>query len=250
LVNPVVYEALQQAGDLELQRFGLAPDPVPSTAGFDKPTARKMLGIPVDGRYVGFVGQMDRRKAIRELVSAWTAGMGPHDYLLLAGRLDPEYRRFIDSHCQQLMEKGRVIVMDRQLSEAELLAGYCALDLIAILQYRRPNLSANLLKAVAAKRPVLVDDYGYTGLITKRFQVGHVCDVMNHDQLVGTMFQALEETARYTNGPSAKRLIQYHEPSNFVNTCLHGMNGLMQNENSRPIKTWQWACQGIEPPAA
>jgi glycosyltransferase involved in cell wall biosynthesis len=245
MVNPLMYEALQQSGESVSRRIGMLPDPVPSSVRFDKEAARKALGIPSDGRYVGFIGQMDPRKAICELASAWKAAdLGAKDYLLLAGRLHPAYRKFVENECHEQIKCGRVIIMDKQLSEAEMFAGYCALDVVAVLQYRRPNLSANMLKAIAARRPVIVDDYGYTGLIARRFKVGVACDIMNHGDLVATIVKALDESAHYVSGSDAERLIQYHDPRNFVNTCLHSLEGLLPPGYGEPIKTWQWACDG------
>lgn len=247
MVNPIVYEALSHEKPAFRQRIGLLPDPVPSSVYFDKSTARKMLNLPAEGRYVGFVGVMDLRKAIPELLAAWQAAQSDaNDYLLLAGRLDPGYRQLIETEFSHFLQQGRIILLDQHLTAEQLIAGYSALDVVAVVQYQRSNLSANLLKAIAAGRPAIVDRYGYTGMLVERFQAGYACDVTNHADLTATLKTALAESPNYTLSPNAERLIQFHHPSNFAQTVLQGLAGLLPADYPSQIKTWEWVCESAE----
>ncbi|MBH8565585.1 glycosyltransferase [Nostoc sp. CENA67] len=242
MVNPVVYEALVQ--DRLLQgRIGIVPDPVPSSVLFDKETARKMLNIPTDGKYVGFIGAMDTRKAIPELVAAFkNAKLSSDTYLLLAGKLNSKYRQIIESEFTELLNQGRIILLDRFLSSTELIAGFCALDVTAVVQYKRPNLSENILKAIAAQRPVIADNYGHTGMIIERFGVGWSCNLTDHEALVLTLEKGLAESDNYVLNTKTERLIEFHRPDNFVNTLLYNLNGLLPSDSINQVKTWEWVC--------
>jgi glycosyltransferase involved in cell wall biosynthesis len=248
MVNPLVYEALSHERPTFRRRVGLLPDPVPTSVYMDKITARKLLNIPPSGRYVGFIGVMDTRKAIPELLAAWQAVQStPHDYLLLAGRLDPGYRQLIETEFSELLQQGRIILLDQHLTDDQLIAGYSALDVVAVVQYQRANLSANLLKAIAAGRPAIVDRYGYTGMVIERFQAGYACDVTNPADLTTTLKTTLAESPHYTLSPQAERLIQFHHPSNFAHTVLQGLAGLLPADYPSEVKTWEWVCAGAEP---
>jgi glycosyltransferase involved in cell wall biosynthesis len=206
-----------------------------------------MLNLPTEGRYVGFIGVMDTRKAIPELLTAWQAAQSDaNDYLLLAGRLDPGYRQLIAAEFSELLQQGRIILLDQHLTAEQLIAGYSALDAVAVVQYRRANLSANLLKAIAAGRPAIVDRYGYTGMVVERFQAGYACDVTNVADLTAALKMALAESPSYTLSPQAERLIQFHHPSNFAHTVLQGLTGLLPADYSSEIKTWEWVCAVAE----
>jgi glycosyltransferase involved in cell wall biosynthesis len=247
MVNPMIYEALSHESHRFRQRVGLLPDPVPSSVYSDKITARKMLNLPTEGRYVGFIGVMDTRKAIPELLRAWQAAQSDaNDYLLLAGRLDPGYRQLIEAEFSELLQQGRIILLDQHLTVEQLIAGYSALDVVAVVQYRRANLSENLLKAIAAGRPAIVDRYGYTGMVVERFQAGYACDVTDAAALTATLKVALAESPSYTRSPQAERLIQFHHPSNFAHTVLQGLTGLLPADYSSEIKTWEWVCAVAE----
>lgn len=247
MVNPMVYEALSQKNFPLRQRIGLLPDPVPSSIYSDKITARKMLNLPTEGRYVGFIGVMDARKAIPELLAAWQAAQSDaNDYLLLAGQIDPGYRQLLETEYSELLQQGRIILLDQHLSPDQLIAGYSALDVVAVVQYQRSNLSANLLKAIAAGRPAIVDRYGYTGMLVERFQVGRACDVTNHADLTATLKMVLADSLNYTLSANAKRLIQFHHPNNFAHTVLEGLAGLLPPDYSSETKSWEWVCNLAE----
>jgi len=240
-VNPIIYEDLVHQGNSLSKRIEVAPDPVPSSVYFDKETARKILNIPTDGRYIGFVGSMDNRKAIPEIIAAFKdAELSSTDYLLLAGRLSPEYKQIIEREFTELINKNRLIILDRHLTSNELIAGFCSVDVAAILHYKRPNLSENLLKAIAARRPVITNNYGYTGMIVERFGVGWSCDVTDHQALVSTLKRGLDESESYVVNAKTERLIQFHHPNNFANTMLLGLKDLLSLDSMNQIKTWEW----------
>jgi glycosyltransferase involved in cell wall biosynthesis len=240
-VNPLIYEQLKHQGNSLTKRFNLVPDPVPTFISFDKKSARNSLMIPEEGRYIGFIGGIDSRVAIPELVAAFSAAASdPTDRLLLAGKILPQYKKLIEEEFSDLLADKRLILIDRYLEFDELNLGFCALDVVSLLYYERSNLSANLLKAISAKRPVVVNDFGYTGMMVKRFDVGWSCDVLDHKALVATLRKSLEKFESYRVNERTSRLIQYHHPDNYAATVLMDLqNTVMPAYVSHP-KTWEW----------
>lgn len=243
MVNPLVYEALINSDGSLRDRVGLLPDPVPPADEQDRKKARKRLQLPEVGTVIGFVGTMDRRKAIPELLAAFRAAAPRQDErLLLAGGLDPAYRALVEEEYEDLLSKDHLVVLDKYLTPEELSCGHAALDVAAILQYRRPNLSANLLKAVVAHRPVLVDRFGYTGMMAERFGIGWTVDLGDRRALALTMRTALDTCGDYRVGERTKRLIEFHSPENYAKSVIHSLAGLAPAGYSPELKTWDWVC--------
>jgi len=241
MVNPVVFEELVNKKDVFSKKISLLPDPMPSNLPIAKVEARKKLGIPHDGIYLGFVGMMDKRKALPELLSAFN-----HDQLfsksrlLLAGEMDKAYIDLMRNKYQHLIDTQKIIIINRHLSKEDLHLGYSAIDVITVLQYRRFNLSANLLKAVSYDKPIVADDCGYTGMMTKRFQLGYLCHVNDQASISKAMLQAVEEVKEFKPSPQSQRLKLYHDPSNYANTIMSSIN-----INHAPLITWDWVCAGL-----
>lgn len=243
-VNPIMYEELKVLNSSFASKIALLPDPVPPKINITNADARERLGIPVDGVYIGFVGMMDYRKAIPELLSAFVQSKAyENSRLLLAGSLAPEYQKLIEENYAELIEKQRIILINRHLSNEEIQWGYAAIDAQALLQYRRANLSANLLKAVAYGKPILVDNYGYTGMMANRFKLGCTCDVNNISSISAAIIELIEKAKTYKPTEHTNRLIQFHHIDNYANTI---MSELLNNDQSIKLLTWEWVCEGLE----
>ena len=83
----------------------------------DRVEARRVLGIPVDGRYVATVGGMDLRKGIDLLAGGIYAGTAERadDRLLLVGKMSQPMR---DLHCPRLSVAGHRVPDDLSSSTA------------------------------------------------------------------------------------------------------------------------------------
>lgn len=241
LVNPIVDEDLRARGDALARRATLLPDPVPEPVRHERHAARRRLGLPADGRLIGFVGMMDRRKAIPELCAAFERAALPHTRLLLAGALDGGFRAEIGQRWRALLDDGRLLLLDRHLSDEELGLGYAACDALALLQQRRLNLSANLLKALSQARPVLVDDVGYGALMVRRFHVGVTCDVNDPDSVVQGLGKLLRHGDLDTHYGALARLLRFHSPRNFARTLLGAVLPQAARVLGAPLG-WDWVC--------
>lgn len=245
-VNFLLYES--HAGKDQHSRIGMVPDPVPRPPLMSRQEARRLLKIPDDGRMIGFVGRMDGRKAIPELLQAFRrAPLAMTDRLVLAGRLDPEYASLIQRDYSDLQRNGRLIVIDRWLTESEMAHGFSALDTVCLPYYQFPCLSSLMLKAIAAQRHVLVHDFGWMRAIARRFDVATVCNIYDPSSFGIAMEKSLEQASRYTITPAIEALIDYHSPANFLAHSLEGLGNFSGKSTTQHMTSWSSVMERLEP---
>jgi glycosyltransferase involved in cell wall biosynthesis len=136
---------------------------------------------------------------------------------------------------------ARLLLLDRRLSDEELGLGYAACDALALLQQRRLNLSANLLKALSHARPVLVDDVGYGALMVRRFRVGVTCDVGDPDSIAQGLARLLRHGDLDIHYGALARLLRFHRPHNFARTLLGAVEPQAARVLGEPLG-WDWVC--------
>jgi hypothetical protein len=227
-------------------RAQLVADPVPEAPRLERSAARRLLGIPEDGRYLGLLGELDQRKAIPELLAAFRAAqLGAHDRLLLAGRLDPQFRQLIDADYGDLLRVGRLVLIDRFLSDEELLGGFGAVDLVCATYRDFPGLASLMLKGLAAGRPLLAQDFGWSGALIKRFGLGTTVASYDIPVFAAGLRAALERSADYRETEAIRRLLSFHHPSNFIAGMTERLRAMTGAEKLQPIKTWDWVLDGL-----
>src|SRR5262249_18706725 len=120
LLDPVVYERLLHDDPSAHTRFRLMPDPVETPETTDRIAARRALGLPEDGRYVGCAGFIDLRKGIDLLIHALRDADVKDARLLLAGKHYPDVHNMLRGEFAPLVKDGRIISLDRLLEAQEL----------------------------------------------------------------------------------------------------------------------------------
>jgi len=222
-----------------------AGDPVPQPARVSVEAARRELGLETDGRYVGMVGELDFRKAVPAALAAFrSARLGRTDRLLLAGRLHDSYRSLVRDEYQDLVDSGRLIVMDRYLTDGELAACFAAVDLNCSAYKAFPGLSSLLLKAVAAGRPVLASDVGWSRAVVRRFRIGRTTS-MGVDDFARNLSEALDESADYREDAAVARLLEFHSVSNFVDGLTEPACRRAGKVPAREVRAWSWVLEAL-----
>lgn len=240
-VNFLYYERFRREHPLLNRRISLVADPVPKPrfllSGVE---ARLALGIPADGQYVGLVGSLDERKAIPELLAAFCRPQVPrHARLLLAGRLAEAYRTLIFDNYDDLVRQQRLILLDRYLTDEELIHGYSAINVATPVYYSFPGLASLALKALSANRLCIVNDFGWCAEVVRRFGCGLVTDISNVNQLAEKIRSALEMSEAFSLSPAAINLLEFHSPDNFAATMLAEIANLVQSRNVlSPVISW------------
>lgn len=253
-VNPITYEGVIKRFPKMSQRCDVFPHPVLGYPGGDKLSARDQLGVPQDGRYVGFAGKLDDRKSIDALLAAFRGAAAPVDRMLLAGELSERWRRLITTEYQDLVDARRLIVLDRYLENSEFTQVYAALDLVAVPYPEFGSASGTLLEAVIAGRPVITSDFGWSGMMCRRFDLGWACSMRDIESFAATLKTALQGVSDYHVPPAAQRLIEFHRPDNFARHWLSGVRSRLGLPPDPDQRSWSWvlelAAVDADPPYA
>jgi hypothetical protein len=161
------------------------------------------------------LGTVDRRKAVIELIRGFQSANVPNDTVLaIAGAIQNHSEADIVAVARPLLASGRMIFRPSFLSPEELDLWYAAVDATAPLYFDTPSLSANLLRSLAFHRPVLVNRFGYSGMVVDRFSVGVSCSVRD----LSSVAAAVEAIWKFRSPhfePDVSRLLAFHDPQNF-----------------------------------
>jgi glycosyltransferase involved in cell wall biosynthesis len=215
-VDPLPYEHLRERRGPIARRVRLMPDPVEAPPATDRATARRQLGIPEDGRYIGSVGVVDERKGIDLLLGAFAAAAPRTDArLLLVGKQSPGIRHLLAGSLADLVRRERIVVIDRYVENEQLLAAVSALDVVCAPYPRHVGSASLVIRAAAAERPVLSSTFGWAGMVVPRLALGWSCDVSNHDVFAAAILAALERSSEFRPSEAARRFVDYHSVANF-----------------------------------
>jgi len=245
VINFLLYEAMNPRGDRS--RIAMVPHPTEKQTPVQMADARREFGLPEDGRLLGFVGLMDHRKAIPELINGFRAAkLSSSDRLVLAGRLDEQFARMISEHHNDLVRAGRLIVINRHLSDLELATGLQALDLVCLPYYQFPGLSSLMLLAIASGRPTLVHDFGWMRAVSRRFGVGRVCNIYEPRSFAAAMEICLDDGGMPTTSGAIASLLSYHSPNNFCAHAVLGLRAVFGAPGTEDRLSWEQVCSGLD----
>lgn len=247
-LDSIPYEHICRTHPEHAHRFGLMPDPVEDIAEVPREVAREKLAIPVDGTYFAYLGLMyDKASAVRLLAAFQRAVLPPTCRMLLAGPMVDAVEHCVDQEFGELLRKGRVIKMNRHLSVSDVMLGVMASDVVCVPAKHRIGSSSFVIRAAAAGRPVLADNFGWTGLVVRRFNLGWPVDVDDATALAHAFESAIEQAAGWVRCVGADRFVRFHSAANFKahwTVRLRERLGLPPEPNFVP---WQWVVE--VPPA-
>jgi len=245
-VDVLSYEWIMRRGGKLARKSRLLADPVETSPTMPHAEARRRLGIPEDGRYVGCAGVLDSRKGIDILVSAFADyKFSPDVRLLLAGRLAPNIKHLINHACARLVQEGRIVTIDRYVNKDELHAALCAMDLVVTPYPAHVGLSNIALRAAAAERPILASTFGWLGLIVPRFGLGTTCEVTHLPELARHMKEQLDAAPGYHVPAAAARLLEFHSMANFKACWTEQIRQRLRVPMAEGYRTWDWVNEGL-----
>jgi glycosyltransferase involved in cell wall biosynthesis len=195
--------------------FRLIPEPVEPLPHIDRREARAVLGVPEEGRYLAFVGGVDPRKGVDFLATAFArAKLARDDRLLFVGRVSKPVREWLDRDHDALLRQGRIVLVDRYVSDYELDCGFLAGDVVAVTHPRQIGSSGTLVRAAAARRPIVASNFGWVGWVTKTFHLGTAVDVSDTDGYAAAIAAALADSSSYQASDAAERFCKFHTVAN------------------------------------
>jgi glycosyltransferase involved in cell wall biosynthesis len=218
-VDLIAYEWIQRHGGELAGRNRFLPDPIEDWPEVGRREARQRLGLADDGPWLGCVGAIDKRKGIDLLLAAFKAAALPASArLFLGGQHHPYIRELLATEYADLVRTQRVVSFDRYLTVAELGDAIAAMDLVCTPYARQIAIASIVLRAAAARRPVLATDFGWCGRVVPAFQLGWTCNVQNTGEFAQEIAIRLEQAAQWQRSPAAEQLVKFHSPQNFAAT--------------------------------
>jgi glycosyltransferase involved in cell wall biosynthesis len=246
VLDPFALRGLEPLADENA--FRLIPEPVEPMPKLDRRAAREMLHIPEGGRYISVVGGIMPRKGIDLLLAAFgEAKLAPDDRLLLVGKIDAAIRTFLESRYGALCRQGRIVAVDRYVTDDELHCGFLAADVVAVTHPRQLGSSGTLVRSAVANRPVLASDFGWVKWVTETFELGSTVNVSNTERYAHAIERALSHSNDFRITTAAERFCRYHT---IANQKAHW---LVEIERRRGIPLdglaeridWSWVLEAV-----
>jgi len=240
-LDPIPFETLRRAHPDRSDRIRLMPDPVESVPLVEPSLARSRLRIPVDGRFVSAIGVHFEGAGIESLLRAFReARLDETNRLLLAGPMTEAVRHHFEDGYADLLRAGRIVTINRHLNLEEVALAVMASDLVCVPRHRRIGSSSFVIRAAAAGRPVLTDDFGWTGWAVRRFGLGWTTDVHDTQKFADALRDALERTATISVSQSAERFARYHSAENFKAHWTARLRERLSLPADPNLISWQW----------
>lgn len=209
------YERMKRMAWARRQRLLAVPEPCEPSRLFTRDEARAFLGLPAAGRLVIAPGEISSRKYPLELARAFSSTATPDSRLVFAGRfVDGLYERLADQFGREILA-GRIIVVNRLLTDEELDAAVGAADLVAAAYGSNPGPSGILDRAMMVDRPVLAHNYGWAEYMVKRFKLGWTTDPHDAEAYAAAMRAALEGAADFRPSAAVGWLKSFFSMENF-----------------------------------
>jgi hypothetical protein len=245
ILDPIVYDQLQKNGGAAAKRFKLMPDPVEVSESTDRAAARTRLGIPIDGEIIGCVGIIDERKGMNLLIDAFAAAnFGPNVRLLLAGKHSIPIQKSLSGPYASLVQQGRIISINKTLETPSMLDALVAMDLVAALYPRHIGSASIAIRAAAARRPVLANDFGWLGNIIPRFNLGWTCDAANPIVLKQALVTSLDKSKDFSQSEVARRFVMFHSIENYRAHWTAEIRRHLAMPQSPDLRRWEWVLEG------
>lgn len=249
-MDPIIAEAMRARSSSLASRVRLIADPVEAFGPMSKAEARRRLGVPTDGRYIGCVGYQDTRKGIDLLIRAFIqADLPPSDRLLLPGGQEKPVKALLEGEAAPAVASGRIIPIGRYISDEELMISIAALDVVATAY--PPNAghvgsSSIVIHAASQGRPVLGTEHGWVGQTIRRFGLGDTCDVLHTDMFARAIRASLDRSMTYRQGEAGRRFAEFHRPENFVASFLRRLRERLNLPQPQGLRDWSWVLEASE----
>lgn len=246
-MDPLVVRAIQRESPGLARRVELVPDPVEAYSPPSRREARKRLGIPEDGRYIGCVGLQDTRKGIDRLIRAFLAAKtAPDDRLLLMGGHAKEIKDILAGEAAQAVSSGRIVSMARYITDEELCLGVAAMDVVATPyppDGGHSGSSSIVIHAAGQGRMTLGCDFGWVGDTILRFHLGEACNVLDQGVFASAITSSLEKSVTFTLSEGGRRFVEFHRPENFVACFTRRFRERAGAPPAPALRRWAWVLE-------
>lgn len=220
------FDCLQKENSILKKVFSLVPDPMDNIELHNKSYAREYFNIPDKAFIISISGAMDShpRKNAKLLIDA----IGHHlinqqVVLVIAGKLSDEINKYLMT--SQVKKEGRLIVIDKYLSDQEITLVTQASDCVCTPYSEHYSPSGIVLRAIKCQVPVIVPNYHWFKYMVEEFGIGWTIPSLTLDDLIVTVNKAyLEMNHHYTYPRNSQYLNTYFSETNFLAHWLENIN--------------------------
>lgn len=207
------------------------PDPTPTLLLSDaeraclRPPVRAKLGVDRARCLMVLFGALDARKgtfALLDAVGRLPAAAAGRLSVCLTGRIPAPQREGLLRAVEDLARASaaQVIVDERYLPDREAEALLSAADVVLAPYLRHVGSSGILLRAAAIGRPVLTQDYGLMGHVTRTHRLGQTVDTTDPDALATALEAAVFAPGAGFDARTAAAFAARQTPEGFARAIL------------------------------
>jgi glycosyltransferase involved in cell wall biosynthesis len=144
-------------------------------------TLKQTLGIDAHRTVFLLFGALEGRKGIHQLLQAISQladDRAQQLCLLLVGPIHAEEKSQVESQISALQQRlpVQILCVNQFVKDSDIQPYFQLADVILAPYQRHVGMSAILVRAAAAQKPVLASDYGLMGEITRRYELGLTVD--------------------------------------------------------------------------
>jgi glycosyltransferase involved in cell wall biosynthesis len=139
--------------------------------------------------------------------------------------MSPPHARSTESEFADLLSTRRLVIVPGFLSTENYQTALTAMDIVCTPYPRFMGLSASLLEAVSAGRPVLANDSGWMRAMVHQFGLGWTCDVLNGPELSSAIRTAFDTCSGFVETPAIDQLMRFNSPANYAMNWAQGLSG-------------------------
>ena len=199
-----------------------ASDHAASADRFTDYAPKGRIGLLLFGYLARRKGPIELLEALRRLRPQTAARVA----VMLAGRVDPDIRGALTTQCNLLAQAQPTLwlhVADRRLDSAEIDSLIDKSSVVLAPYQRFVGSSGVLLWAARAGRPVLTQDFGLIGRLTRDYGLGLATDSSDPASLAFAIEHIVEGGAQTVfDVEGARRFVESRTPRHFAATVLDG----------------------------
>jgi glycosyltransferase involved in cell wall biosynthesis len=218
-------------------------DPIEAPCTLSRAEARRKLGIPDEGRYIGCTGLVDRRKGMDRLLRAFQqcdAQLRADDRLLLAGPIQQEIHELLQREYDADFRRRRVVLIDRHFSVEEIAEAVAALDVVCTPYPKHRHSASIVIRAASHERFVLGNANWWMGRTIREFGLGSTCDVLDESAFAAAIPASLAASEGFHLGEKGRRLARFHSADNFAAQWCVRLRERLSLPPDPDILTWDW----------
>jgi glycosyltransferase involved in cell wall biosynthesis len=200
------------------ERLRYLPDPVELRAAGGSAVTRASLGVREVDYLVLVLGSIDDRKGVAQLLAALPAlPAQPRVVVLVAGRVLPRARTVLSgSPGRELLQQGRLIVVDRRLQDEEIADLLAAADCAWLGYSGHEHMSGILLLAAVAGVPIIATQRGAIGYLAGKMSEAILVDPNDVDQVGGALRRLGQGARRRRPEVERNSWMEAHRPERFA----------------------------------